>query len=311
MLRVFGILIMASMALGLFLVLDYDAARKEASAGDPVDLTVQEYLQRFPDRFASSSATSGPQDLPRKLADMLPHAPEGWSVRPAEDGDGDVYFPKSGSEVDGAAQKLVADAASSQQPYGPPVVTLTYENGNRRVMIRAVRYDDAGFGEWAAPDDLFAAQTAAATFKAAPVITVRGLDITEDLLPRGFRGRLLMADVGGQIHLRILAPKAMTDRELLPFLETLHVQAMNASVVWPEPGLGALPVIQLAAEMPEADREAYVADRALRAEARLARATAERDAARAAAGLAPVKGASSVPDCTQTNSAIKRCTVGD
>lgn len=311
MLRVFGILVMAATALGVFLVLDYGAARKAASAVDPVELTVQEYLQRLPDRFARSSATAGPGDLPRKLEDMLPHAPKGWTVRPAEAGDGDGYFPKSGSEVDRAAQKLVADAASAQQPYGPPVVTLTYENGDRRVMIQAVRHDDAGFGEWAAPDDLFAAQTAAATFKAAPVITVRGLDITEDILPRGFRGRLFMADVGGQIHLRILTPKAMTDRELLPFLETLHVAAMNASVVRPEPGLGALPVIQLAAEMSEADREAYVADRALRSEARLARATAERDAARAAAGLAPVEAGTTVLDCTKSVSSIKRCTVGD
>lgn len=311
MLRVFGVLVTVTMALTVFLALDFNMARKLAATEDPVELTVEEYLRRIPDRFASTSTASQPQGLPTRLADMLPRAPEGWTLRPAMAEDADVFQPKPDTEVDREARGLVADAGSLQQPYGPEVETLTYEKANQRVMIRALRYDDAGFGEGADPDDLFAALTVAPMFRGAPVLTVRGLDVTEDVLPQGFRARLFMADVGGQIHLRILTPKAMTDRELLPFLETLNVAAMNASVVLSEPGLGALPQIVLGAEMTEAGRAAYTAGRAARAQARADRATLMLADARAATGEALPEAGTALFDCTRSVGDIKRCTLGD
>ena len=96
-------------------------------------------------------------------------------------------------------------------------------------------------------------------------MTVRGLDVTEDLLPEGFRGRLFLADVGAQIHLRVLAPKRMKDEDLVPFFETLHVKAMNADVIDKVEGLGEVPVIVLASALDDTERDAYHADRATRA----------------------------------------------
>ncbi len=312
MLRGFGIVVTVTIALGVFLALDYNMARKRASADDPVGLTVEEYLRRLPDRFASTSTASQPAGLPRQLVEMLPRAPEGWTLRPALAEDGAVFQPKPGAEEDRTARRLIAEASSLQEPYGPEVKVLTYENGDQRVMIRALRHDASGFGDQANPDDVFAALTVKPAFRGVPVLTVRGLDVTEDVLPKGYPARLFMADVGGQIHLRILTPKAMTDRELLPFLETLNVAAMNAVVVLSEPGLGQLPHIQIASEMTEAGLAAYVAARQARATAREERAVQMLAEARAAAGLAPPGDeGTSVVDCTRSVSAIKRCTVGN
>lgn len=302
----------AGLAISVFLALDFNMARQRASAEDPVGLTVEEYLRGIPDRFASSASTaSRPAGLPRKLADMLPRAPDGWTVRPAVAEDVEVFQPKPGVEIDRISTGLVAEAGGLQQPYGPKVEVLAYENGNQRVLIRALRHDDSGFGEDADADDLLALMTMKPAFRGVPVLTVRGLDVTEDVLPMGFRARLFMADVGGQIHLRILTPKAMTDRELLPFLETLNVEAMNASVVLSEPGLGQLPHIQIASDMTEADLAAYVAARQKRANARKDRAMQMLGDARAEAGVAIPEVARPALDCTKSTSAIKRCTIGN
>ena len=68
-----------------------------------------------------------------------------------------------------------------------------------------------------------------------------------------------MADVGAQIHIRVLVPKRMKEAELVAFFETLHVKAMNASVVDNVEGLGDVPVIVLASALTDEDREAYLA----------------------------------------------------
>lgn len=311
MLRVFGILVTAGMALGVFLALDYNMARQRAGVEDPVELTVEEYLRRLPDRFVSSSTASKPTGLPKRLADMLPRAPEGWTLRPTLGEDADIFLPKPGAEVDRKARRLVADAGSLQQPYGPEVQILTYEKGDQRVLVRALRHDDSGFEDGADAEGLYESLTVKPAFQGVPVFTVRGLDVTEDVLPRGFRGRLFMADVGGQIHLRILTPKSMTDRELLPFLETLNAAAMNASVVRSEPGMGQLPQIQIASEMTEAQLAAYLAARQARAKARQDSAFQMLADARAARGAAPPEEGTSVVDCTKSVSSIKRCTVGN
>ena len=53
-----------------------------------------------------------------------------------------------------------------------------------------------------------------------PFATVRGLDVDELRLPDSFGAREFTARVGDQIHLRILASKAMTDKDMVDFLAT-------------------------------------------------------------------------------------------
>jgi len=310
-LRLFVMLMTVSVALAVFLTLDYTATRKRAAVDDPVELTIEEYLRRLPDRFARTSTVSGPADLPTKLVDMLPQAPEGWTVRPALAEDADIYQPPEGTDVERAARRYVEDVGSLGSSYGPPVEMLTYEKGDQRVMFRAIRLDDEGYGEDADPEELFAALTAKPSYKPNPVVTVRGLDVTEDILPEGFRARLFMAHVGGQIELRILTPRDMTDRELVPFLATLNVAAMNAIVVRSEPGLGQVPLIQIATQMDEAGLAAYLADRTARELAREDAAFALLPDGSAQAREAPPEAETIVVDCTKSVSSIKRCKVAE
>ena len=165
---------------------------------------------------------------------------------------------------------------------GTESVTLAYERGDQTVLIKAVRYPNIIFTSFAAMQQRMELQMVGPEFRGTEFMTVRGLDVTEDLLPEGFRGRLFLANVGAQIHLRVLAPKRMKDTELVAFFQTLHVEAMNASVIDKVEGLGKVPVIVLASAMDQAEREAYLADRDARAAAEAEREAADRSAAEAA-----------------------------
>jgi hypothetical protein len=272
-----------AVAAGGYMYYDFRMASRWASAEDKDGLTVAEYLDGLSGRvkrLAGSGTTSG---LPTKLADMLPKPPEGWTVRPAVAEDVEGFLPKSEKKADKAALAYVKAVAEADQGRGVEAVALTYEKGSRKVLVKAVRYPNVIFTSQNAPEQREELQATRARFRGTEFMTVRGLDVTEDLLPEGFRGRFFLADVGAQIQLQVLAPKRTSDKELIPFFETLHVKAMNASVVDRQEGLGEVPVIVLASALDDAGREAYVADVAARAAAEMSRYAEARSQAEARA----------------------------
>lgn len=320
------------LGLGAFLALDFRISSQQASAEDAAALTFQEYLGGLTGRLASIAGSSSSEKLPSDLADMLPRPPEGWTVRPAVADDVDAFLPKNRRDGEPKARDLVEAVGSARTSRGAEVVILTYEKGDRKVVIKAARYPDAIFTGLGALQQRFELQMAAPEYRGRNFMTVRGLDVTEDVLPDAMRGRLFMANVGGQIHLRILASKRMKDADLLPFFETLHVRALNAAVVDRQDGLGDVPVIVLASALGDNEREAYDADRAARGAAEAARWREERLAAEAEAGEAAKKTAAEVgtlngegtittegnspsagfaSDCKAGDGGTKRCKVGD
>ncbi|MFN3576584.1 MAG: hypothetical protein ACK4TJ_06365 [Tabrizicola sp.] len=279
MIRLIGSLILFAIMAGGYLYFDYRMSAKWAGREDAEGLTFQEYVSGLTGRIAGLSGAANAAGMPSKLADMLPKPPEGWTVRATTPDDVKPFLPKSTRNADRKALAILEQMAEASAGTGTETVTLAYEKGDRTVLIRAVRYPNIIFTSLAAMQQRMELQMMTAEFRGTEFMTVRGLDVTEDLLPEGFRGRLFLADVGAQIHLRVLAPKRMKDAELLPFFETLHVEAMNASVIDKVEGLGKVPVIVLASAMEQAEREAYLADRKARAAAEAERAAADRAAA--------------------------------
>jgi len=318
-LRLIGFVSMAAIGLSGFLVIDYSMARTAAEARNEDAPSVEAYLGGLSSRIASLGASASGSGLPTELADMLPKAPEGWTVRPTEAADVDGFQPRSGSDGDPKARALIASVTDAGAASGGEAVVLTYEKGEQRVVIRAVRYPDEIFADSSYLVQRQQLQSAGATFRGLSALTVRGLDVTEDWLPDGMRGRVLLADVGGQIHLQMVVPKRMKDADLLPFFETLNVEAMNASVVDRQDGLGQVPVIVLASALGEADRAVYDADRSARKAATAAhRAKAlqaeEARLASLSADDAPAVGETkpaAAANCAAGSGGIKRCTVGD
>ncbi len=317
---------MLSVAAGGFLALDYSMARQLVTAADTeADLTLPDYLSGLSGRLASLTRSADPTGLPRNLVDMLPRPPDGWTVRPAVEEDAQAFLPRAAGSGEAMARGLITDMVNTEVADAAEVSILTYERGERRVVVKAVRYPDVIFAGAMATDQRLALQTKGTVYRGSATMTVRGLDITEDLLPDDMRGRLFIANVAGQIHLQVLAPRRMADADLVDFFETLHVQAMNAAVVHKEDGLGEVPVIVLASALDRDARDAYDADRAARAAARLAASREVHDAAQAAVAQAaaeaeaeagsttPKPVAEAAPEilCEAGAGGIKRCKVGD
>jgi hypothetical protein len=314
---------MFCIASGGFLALDYKMARQLVTAADEeADLPIRDYLGGLYGRIASLARSADPSGLPRNLADMLPRPPEGWTVRPAVADDVEVFMPRAGGKGEALARDLVKDMVNAKVRDAAEVAILTYERGERRVIVKAVRYPDVIFSGAMATEQRLALQTQGASYRGLSTMTVRGLDITEDMLPDDMRGRLFMADVGGQIHLRVLASRRMADADLVDFFETLHVKAMNAAVVKKQDGLGDVPVIVLASALDRDARNAYDNDRAARSAARIAAHRADYDAAQASlaadaaadadeAEAEPVAETAPGIVCDKGTGGIKRCKVGD
>lgn len=279
MIRLIGSLILFTVMAGGYLYFDFRMSAKWSGREDAEGLTLQEYVSGLTGRVAGLGGAGSTAGMPTKLADMLPRAPEGWTIRAAVPDDVKPFLPKSTQKADRKALASLERMVEPKVGSGTEAVTLAYEKGDRTVLIAAVRYPNLIFTSFAAMQQRMELQMRTAEFRGTEFMTVRGLDVTEDLLPEGFRGRLFYADVGAQIHLRVLAPKRMKDAELVPFLQTLHVEAMNASVIDKVEGLGKVPVIVLASAMEKAEREAYLADRDARAAAAAEREAAERAAA--------------------------------
>lgn len=282
MFRLLGFLVTFALAAGGFMFVDYKMSARWAGREDAEGLTFREYLSGLSGRISGLSGASV-GGMPSQLSSMLPKPPEGWTVRPVEAGDTDGFLPKESNKADKAGTAAVKAMVEGDAGSGVEVAALTYQKGDRKLIIKAVRYPNLIFTSMAAMQQRLDLQMKTAEFRGTEFATVRGLDVTEDLLPEGFRGRMFFADVGAQIHLRILAPKRMKDGDLVPFLETLHVKAMNAGVIDKVEGLGEVPVIVLASALDGAEREAYLVDVAARAAADAARTEAERAEAEAAA----------------------------
>jgi hypothetical protein len=272
--RLVGSLLMVVITAGGYMYLDFKMSSRWASSEDAEGLTLTEYLGGLSGRIGGLGGSASASGLPTRLADMLPKPPEGWTVRPTVAEDIEGFLPKDRKKVDKKALSYVQKMAVADSGKGVEAVALTYEKGDRKVVIKAVRYPNFIFTSFMAMQQRFELQMRAAEYRGTEFMSVRGLDVTEDLLPEGFRARYFLADVGAQIHLRVMVPKRMGDRDLVPFFETLQVKAMNASVIDKTEGLGEVPVIVLASELDEAARADYVATLAER-EARDAAASAE------------------------------------
>lgn len=311
MLRLFGFLVTLSIMVGAVLMLDFNSVRKQALAADQPVPDFQTYLDGLQPRIvsllSSSDADAGPS-LATDLAQMLPRAPDGWTMRPAERDDLQSFLPKEKGKLEGKAASLIESLVKPKGPKGSSAVALVYEKGDRKIIVKAVRYPDSTFGDPAAYAALLKDDS---PFRQTNFLRVRGLDVMEDALPDGMRGRLFSGEVGGQIRIWILAPKRTTDQDLLPFFETLDVRAMNAAVIDSEDGLGEIPVMLLVSDLDETELAAYEADRAARAAARETR----RDEVRATLATtdpAAAKGLTDKPaevNCTKGAGGIKRCTV--
>ena len=288
MFRLIGFLVMFTATAGGYLFFDYKMSARWSGGDDAEGLTFTEYLSGLSGRVSGLTGNAGSTGLPTKLADMLPKPPDGWTVRPTDPKDIQGFLPKSAESADKKAVEAVTQVGTANSGSGTEVALLTYEKGDRKVVIRAVRYPNIIFTSFAAMQQRMELRMMSAQFRGTEFASVRGLDVTEDLLPDGFRGRYFLADVGAQIHLRILAPKRMSDEDLLPFLQTLHVKAMNAGVIDKVEGLGDVPVIVLASALDAAGREAYLADLAAREAGEAAKVAEEQAGAEAAEAEAPV-----------------------
>jgi hypothetical protein len=279
--RLAGFLIIVAVTAGGSMYFDFKMSAKRAGQEGAEGPTFTDYLSGLPGRVAGLTSAAAANGLPTKLSDMLPRPPEGWTQRPVTAEDVAAFLPKSAGKADERAVAAINAMALADGGDGTDVVALAYEKGDRVVLIRAIRYPNDIFIGSAALDQRAKLQDRTAQFRGTEFATVRGLDVTEDLLPEGFRGRMFLADVGAQIHLSILVPKRTKDTDLLPFLETLQVEAMNASVIDKVEGLGQVPVIVLASALNEAGRDAYLADVAARKSLETAREASGRAEAEA------------------------------
>jgi hypothetical protein len=274
---------MFSLTAGGYMFFDYKMSARWSGREDAEGLTFTEYLSGLSGRLGNLGGSASAAGLPTKLAEMLPRPPEGWTVRPVDPKDVDGFLPKSEKKADKEGLAAVKAMAEGVTGSGTEMVALTYEKGDRKLIIKATRYPNIIFTSFMAMQQRMELQMMTAQFRGTEFATVRGLDVTEDLLPEGFRGRMFFADVGAQIHVRILAPKRMLDEDLVPFLQTLHVKAMNAGVIDKVEGLGDVPVIVLASALDGAARDAYLADVAARDAEEAAAEAAEQSEAEAAA----------------------------
>jgi hypothetical protein len=316
-LRLFGILVLVLTGTGGVMLIDFNRLVQEAAAAEAKPPSFRDYLDSVPEKLASLTAPSRSSSLSLASGDMLPPAPEGWTARPLADGNGgdiDSFLPRAGNDGDGAGIERVKAAASTRVEAGGTVAIQAYERGERLVVIQIVRLPDSIFVNPDAADRRYEAQVQAAELRGRPFLSVRGLDVTEEFLGDGLRARYFTASVGAQIQIRVLASRRLKDSDLVPFFETLPVQAMNAAVVDRQPGLGEIPVLVLAAALDEDDRAAFEADRAARAADAIARAREARDLAKAelaakSEAAPPENAPPATTECKTSAGGIKRCSI--
>jgi hypothetical protein len=318
MLRLIGFLAVLCIGGGGFLAIDYNMARKQAVAEDGPPLSIPDYVDDLYGRLSAVASASSAPEVTSVLVDMLPKAPEGWTARPIAAGDDAAFLPKDRGEGDPAAVRLIRDIMRRKFDGAEDVAALTYERGERRVVFVAIRHPAGVFTNPAAFDRKYRLQTEGAEFRGVDTMTVRGLDITEDFLPDGMPGRLFLANLDGQVQIRVLASRRLKDADLVPFFATLNVQALNALLVSPREGLGEVPQIVVASALSEEDYDRYLTARSARDADIAAAALTERDLAAAEVALAAAGSESGVTEataaepamtCQKGDGGIKRCTV--
>jgi hypothetical protein len=106
------------------------------------------------------------------------------------------------------------------------VAIQTYERDDRRVVIQLVRLSDGVLHSILNTlDRRHDLQVEAAELRGQPFLTVRGLDVTEELLGDGMRARYFTANIGAQMQIRMLASLRLNDEDHCPrFREHLNVQ---------------------------------------------------------------------------------------
>jgi hypothetical protein len=148
---------MFSIAAGGFLALDYTMARQLVTEADSeADLSIPDYLGGLSGRLASLARSVDSSDLPRDLQDMLPRPPKGWTVRPTVAEDAQGFLPREAGSGEEMARNLILDMINPKVPDAAEVAIVTYERGERRVIIKAVRYPDVIFTGAMATDQRFA-----------------------------------------------------------------------------------------------------------------------------------------------------------
>ena len=269
-----------------YFAFDFYTVNKFARMGDGDGVSVGEYISGIvPGAAAIGVGVEAPPDMPTALVDMLPKAPEGWVIRPTEPGDIAAYMPEN---VDEKAALYVGAVVNPRGGNGTEEARLTYTNGPKLVVFEAVRHPNFIFTSFGATQLKMELQFTSSLYRGSDFMTVRGMEFTEDLLPEEAGLRYFYGNVSSQIWIRVLATRSMTDMDMLPFFETLHVPAINASVVDKVSGMGEVPVIVLTSAM---DAERRAAREAEKGEGQLSRAQerekkkAERAAEKAAAKL--------------------------
>lgn len=278
MLRLIPIILFPLISFGGYLAFDFWNVNRVAKYGDGDGVSFVEYAKgwvSFADIVSDASNPDATAPVPTELAAMLPKAPPGWRIRPVDKADADAFIPK-GTEKELA--EYVRAVVNERPGNGLQQVRQTYQNGGHVVVIELIRYPDLIFTSFGAMQIKMELQMTGTKYRSTPFMTVRGMEIAEDLLPGDIGLRYFIGDVSDQIWLRVLASKPVTDESLLPFFETLHVPAMAASVIEKQDGMGEVPVIVLASVIEDQTRAALEAERADQ-EARFAEARAEKDAA--------------------------------
>jgi hypothetical protein len=315
--RLFGFLVLFLFGAGGILFLDFNRAVQKAKASDEAPPSFQAYLGTAEEKILGLIGSSPSAENTNDIANLMPRAPDGWTRRPLAEGEGgdiEGFLPRSGDDGDTAAIELVTAIGRSRVEYGATVAIQTYERDDRRVVIQLVRLSDTFFTDRDTIDRRHDLQVQAAELRGQPFLTVRGLDVTEELLGDGMRARYFTANIGAQLQIRMLASLRLDDEDLVPLFETLDVAALNAAVVDRQPGLGEIPVLVLGSALSEADRAAYEADRAARAASAILRAGQVRDLAKAELAAAAEAGRSKTPrsivsECRTEAGGIKRCSV--
>lgn len=286
MVRLIGFLVLLVLGTGGVLAVDFNNAQRAAVAAEGEPVAFADYMQ---ERVAGLTALAGggaASGLPRGLEAMLPQPPEGWTMRPATGEDAVGFLPRGRRDAPEESVAMVAAVAQPQGGRGVESVAVAYERGDRLVLVQLTRHPDSVFTDPAQLAWRSELQLSSPAHSATPFMTVRGLDVVEDLLPENLRARYFMANVAGQMQLRVVAPERMRDRDLLPFFQTLNVAAMNAGVVDRQPGLGEVPVLVLASALEGETRTAYDADVSRRTTALTTRVTAKLAEAEARAAAA-------------------------
>ena len=271
--------------LTFYLSIDYWNANRIARYGEGDGITVGEYLKGWVSFAGVVTEDETATKLPGELAQMMPKAPEGWSMQATVPEDLEPYLPK------GTDRKLAAYLRAVVNPRkgkGLNEVRQTYVRDGQIVIVEMIRYPDFVFTSFAATAMKMELQMTSTKYSPRSFMTVRGMEFVEDVLPEKEEVplRYFIGNVASQIWVRVLASASLSDPELLAVFQTLHVPAMNADVVEKVPGMGEVPVIVLASAMEadaraewEAERARQVAEEAEKAAA----ARAEQEAADAIA----------------------------